>query len=131
MTPPSPRSEGSFTSRSLHLHIDRRRMVVLGAAGGFLLVAIVFGALAYFQTVPTPGGSTNISVPFTTPVTVTPSAAASSPAGGARRPAAAAGGGATHRSPRRRRPPRPTRLTRLCYRALCYTARCYRALCYR
>ena len=56
--------------------------MVLGVAGGFLLVAIVFGALAYFQTVPTPGGSTNISVPFTTPVTVTPSAAASSPAGG-------------------------------------------------
>jgi hypothetical protein len=55
--------------------------VVLGVAGGFLLVAIVFGALAYFQTVPTPGGSTNISVPVTTAVTVTPSAA-SSPAGG-------------------------------------------------
>jgi len=57
-------------------------MVVLGVAGGFLGIAIVFGGLAYFQTVPTPGGTTNISVPVTTAVTVTPSAAASSPAGG-------------------------------------------------
>jgi hypothetical protein len=61
--------------RSLHLHIDRRRMVVLGSAGAFLVIAIVFGALAYFQTAPTPGGSTNISVPVTDTYTasVTPS----------------------------------------------------------
>src|SRR5580658_8046689 len=82
MTPASPLPEGTSTGRSLHLHIDRRRMVVLGVAGGFLGIAIVFGALAYFQAVPTPGGTTNISVPVTTAVTVTPSAVASSPTGG-------------------------------------------------
>ncbi|MGH3258153.1 MAG: hypothetical protein ACRDOU_22640 [Streptosporangiaceae bacterium] len=56
-------------------------MVVLGTAGAFLVIAIVFGALAYFETSPTPGGSTNISVPVTTAVTVTPPVP-SSPAGG-------------------------------------------------
>jgi hypothetical protein len=55
--------------------------VVLGAAGAFLVIAIVFGALAYFQTSPTPAGSTNVSVPVTTAVTVTPPEA-TSPAGG-------------------------------------------------
>lgn len=67
--------------RSLHLHIDRRRMVVLGTAGAFLVIAIVFGALAYFQTSPNSGGSTNVSVPVTNTVTVAPPVA-SSPASG-------------------------------------------------
>jgi hypothetical protein len=71
--------------RSLHLHIDRRRMVVLGGAGAFLVIAIVFGALAYFQTIPTPRGSQNVSVPVTTAVTLTPPAATST-AGGATGP---------------------------------------------
>ena len=67
--------------RSWHLHLDRRRMVVLGVGGAFLVIAIVFGALAYFQTIPTPAGSTNISVPVTTAVTVS-APPASSPAAG-------------------------------------------------
>ena len=41
--------------RSLHLHIDRRRMAVLGVAGAFLVIAIVFGGLAYFRVTPQPG----------------------------------------------------------------------------
>jgi hypothetical protein len=56
-------------------------MATLGVAGTFLGIAIVFGALAYFQTIPTPVGATNISVPVTTVVTVTPPTA-SSPAAG-------------------------------------------------
>jgi hypothetical protein len=72
--------------RSLHLHIDRRRMVVLGAGGAFLVIAIVFGALAYFQTIPTPGGFKNVSVPATATYTasVTPSVSipVSTPVGG-------------------------------------------------
>ena len=55
--------------------------MVLLVGGAFLVIAIVFGALAYFQTIPTPGGTTSISVPVTTAVTVSPPAA-SSPAGG-------------------------------------------------
>ena len=49
--------------------------MVLGVAGAFLGIAIVFGALAYFQTIPTPGGFTNVRVPATDTYTasVTPS----------------------------------------------------------
>jgi hypothetical protein len=54
-------------------------MVTLGVAGTFLGIAIVFGALAYFQT-PTSGGTQKVSVPVTNKITVTPSIA-TSPAG--------------------------------------------------
>ncbi|HEY6296818.1 MAG TPA: hypothetical protein VIX15_14245 [Streptosporangiaceae bacterium] len=80
MTPPSPSHEGTSMGRSLHLHIDRRRMIVLGTAGAFLVIAIVFGGLAYFQTSPT-SGSSNVSATLTATYTVTPPAA-SSPAAG-------------------------------------------------
>jgi len=55
--------------------------VLLGAAGGFLIIAVVFGALAYFRAAPGPSGATHISVPFTSTVTMTPSPI-SSPAAG-------------------------------------------------
>lgn len=54
-------------------------MVTLGVAGTFLGIAIVFGALAYFQT-PNSGGTQKVSVPVTNEITVTPPIA-SSPAG--------------------------------------------------
>jgi hypothetical protein len=52
-------------------------MVTLGVAGTFLGIAIVFGALAYFQT-PTSGGTQKVSVPVTNEITVTPAIASSS-----------------------------------------------------
>src|SRR5579864_7480370 len=69
MTPPSP--------RSVHLHIDRGRMATLGVAGTFLGIAIVFGALAYFQT-PTSGGTQKVSVGVTNTLTAPVSLASSS-----------------------------------------------------
>jgi hypothetical protein len=56
-------------------------MIVLGTAGAFLVIAIVFGALAYFQTSPTSAGTSNISATLTATYTVSPPAA-SSPAAG-------------------------------------------------
>jgi hypothetical protein len=56
-------------------------MVVLGVAGSFIVIAIVFGALAYFQTAPTSSGPTSVSVPVTNTVTV-PVSVLSSPASG-------------------------------------------------
>jgi len=56
-------------------------VVILGVAGAFLGIAIVFGALAYFQTVPTPGGSTNVSVGVTTAITMTPPVSSSAASG--------------------------------------------------
>jgi hypothetical protein len=47
--------------------------VLLGAAGVFLLIAVVFGVLAYFQVVPQPhAGFTNVSVPVTVTATASP-----------------------------------------------------------
>ena len=54
-------------------------MATLGVAGTFLGIAIVFGALAYFQA-PTSGGTQKVSIPVTNEVTVTPPTA-STPAG--------------------------------------------------
>jgi hypothetical protein len=54
-------------------------MATLGVAGTFLGIAIVFGALAYFQA-PTSGSTQKVSVPVTNEVTVTPPIA-STPAG--------------------------------------------------
>jgi hypothetical protein len=63
------------------LHLDRRRIVVLGAAGAFIVIAIVFGALAYFQPASQPSGVAHVSATVTNIVTVSPSPE-SSPAGG-------------------------------------------------
>jgi hypothetical protein len=56
-------------------------MVVLGAAGAFIVIAIVFGALAYFQPSPQPNGVKHISVPFTNTVTMPPTPSTSPAAG--------------------------------------------------
>jgi hypothetical protein len=63
------------------LHLDRRRTVVLCVAGGFVVIAVVFGALAYFQPTPKSAGVKHISVPFTNTVIVPP-ASITSPAAG-------------------------------------------------
>jgi hypothetical protein len=56
-------------------------MVVLGAAGAFLGIAIVFGALAYFRTTP-PADVKHISVPVTNTYTTLVTPPLSSPAAG-------------------------------------------------
>jgi hypothetical protein len=48
-------------------------MVLLGVAGVFTVIAVVFGVLAYFRVTPQVAGATQVSVPVTNTVTVSPS----------------------------------------------------------
>jgi hypothetical protein len=54
------------------LHLDRRRIAVLACAGVFLVIAVVFGLLAYFRVTPQTISGSHASVPVTVTGTVTP-----------------------------------------------------------
>jgi hypothetical protein len=77
MTPPSPRHGGLAAGTYRVLHLDRRRLALLGAAVAFLVIAVVFALLALFHA--TAGTSVGQKVPAvitqTGHVLVTPSGA--------------------------------------------------------
>jgi hypothetical protein len=75
MTPPPPVRDGLLTGAHRVLHLDRRRLVLLGSAGVFLVVAVVFGALAFTRSAtaqPASGVVRVVPVTITTTMTVPP-----------------------------------------------------------